>query len=518
MHRMLAPLLLSLGLVLLALPAALAEGEEFEAITPAQVDEFYSRENRRVMVDVSTADVLHDISSAFLGVDLSYFNATDEIWEGHGFNEKLRRAGVGSLRYPGGHETGFFHWEHPGVNGYEDRWAPKEQHGYAPYRGPFQTTWVHPDEWDTNESFMDFDQFMEACHAIGAEPVVGINLSSGRKYDRYQEGIDMALRWLRYCEEQGYDVKYWFLECEPWHKENNYTFTDEEYIEDTLAYGRALKAEFPDIKLITNPLGGRNFVNTEWLAWIIGETKEVVDYIDIHWYWAWHEGSFDHWLEHTPIGFHHYGPRHQMGYAEGVEMIREAAREAGAPDMGVMVLEWNIAPSNHTQTFRQSLTAVIHGEILMEYMRADVEITNLWTLLWSSRREVWSEQDYFPGIVTLDPPYEPTLSLDLFRLLSPVQGAKYLQASADRDDMIVASTLDDDVLQLYNLNKNVLRRRVTVNLDRDVASVEHAEYIALKHHVTLEPEVELLDSRTIRFFTEPFSFNAMTLKLEPAED
>lgn len=502
--------------LILAAATAIAGGaplhaaeDEFRPVPKAELDQFYAAPDRRVGVTVTTAEVKHRVNPAFLGVNLSHFLTTDDMWARYAFNDKLRTGGVGALRYPGGHETGFFHWEHPGVNGYEDLWAPKEEHGTAPYRGRFQTTWVHPDEWATNETFMNFDEFMAVCRETGAEPVVGINLSSGRKYNRRQEGIDEALRWLRYCKEKGYAVRYWFLECEPWHRENNYTFTEKEYSEDVLAYGRAIKAEFPDVKLIINPTGPDGYRYTEWLSGLIRETKEVVDYIDYHWYWEWNTGTFDLWREQTPVGLSNAG----VSYGEAVELVRKACEAAGAPHIGVMVLEWNLAPSLHNQTYNESLSALIQAEILMQYLDARVEMTCLWPLVWSSSRDVWPEQDLFPSLVTLDPPYEPTRTMDLFRMMAPVQGSELVRVASDQKDAPTIVARSGDTLRVYCLNKSQRRRRVTVSFDTAVGAPSSAEYFALKNQVMLTSDAQLATSTTLQFHAEPFSFNTITLPL-----
>ena len=183
--------------LLLTTSFAFAEGEKFEPTSKEQLDKFYSTPERSVTVTIHEDQKLHSVGNGFLGMDISFFNVTDEIWKKYNILEKLKTARVGSLRYPGGMETSFFHWEHPGVNGYEDLWDPnKKQHGTSPGRGRFQATWVPPDKWSTNKNFMDFDEFMRACTALKAEPIVGLNLTSGVKHNRHKEGLEEAQRWL----------------------------------------------------------------------------------------------------------------------------------------------------------------------------------------------------------------------------------------------------------------------------------------------------------------------------------
>jgi hypothetical protein len=491
-----------------------AEGEKFEPTSKEQLDKFYSTPERSATVKIHEGQKLHSIENGFLGMNLSYFNTTDEIWKKYNFTEKLKTAGVSSLRYPGGAETSFFHWEHPGVNGYEDLWEPNEKHGISPGRGRFQVTWVPPDKWSTNETFMNFDEFMQVCIALKAEPIVGINLSSGIKYNRRKEAIDEALRWLRYCKQKDYKVTYWFLDNEPWNREAAYTFKDMEYAEEICAYGAALKAEFPNIKLIANPTSSSSYNYWDWLEKFVAKTRDVVDFIDVHWYWAWGKASFDYWLKNTPLQTGDKWKKEEWDrpYAEDIRLIRETCKKAGAPNMGFVILEWNVAPSNWSQTFNQSLIAVIQAELLMEFLKADVRLTCLWPLLWQSSRDVWSEQDFFPSIITQEPPFQATLTSDMFRMFSSVKGKSVIASESSNKDLPVVAAGDEAGHRvLFIINKNPLRRKVTVNLDEKAGKVS-AEMIGLKHQVCRQQEVNIENEKGLVFYAEPFSFTAIRVE------
>ncbi len=492
-----------------------AEGEAFEPTGRETLDRFYSRPERHVRVHVATAEKRHTVSKAFLGINLSYFNTTDDIWQKYRFEEKLRTAGIGALRYPGGEETSFFHWRHPGVNGYEDLWDPNERHGTAPGRGRFQATWVAPEEWATNERFMNFDEFMGTCLRIGAEPIVGLNLSSGKKHNRREDGIREALDWMRYCREKQYPVTYWFLDNEPWNAEAAYTFSHKEYIDEVLAYGSAIRKEFPEAKLIVNPTSSESYNWWEGLEQFVRATGSVIDFVDVHWYWAWGQGTFDLWRTQTPLETGNKWKRKEWvrPYGEDIRRIKETFARAGYPGIGLMSLEWNVAPSDHTQTFSQSLTAVIQAELLMEYLEADVRMCCLWPLLWRTSREVWSEQDFFPSIVTQDPPYAPTLSLDMFRLVAPVQGGTVVKSESSSPDCRVLAVQDaTGATLLLAISKNALRRRVYVDFDGPAATKACAEMIGLKHQVVLPVEVEIRNERQIFFYAEPYSLTAVRIE------
>jgi hypothetical protein len=400
----------------------------------------------------------------FLGINLSYFNDTEEIWRKDKIAETLRFAGVKALRYPGGQETSFFHWRNPGVNGYEDLWDDPSVWGTAVGRGRFQATWVSPKNWAGNRRFMGFDRYMACCQALGAEPVVGLNLSSGRKHNRRADGIAEALHWMRYCKQRVYRVKYWYLDNEPWNNGANVTMTDADYIEEILAYGRAIKKEFPRARLIINPLSSAQIGDWARLENFIRATGEVVDYVDVHYYWEWGRSSRERWERQTPMeSSDQWKPQGQvMPYWDELERVRKVCARAGWPGIGVMVLEWNIGPSAESWRFPPALSALMQAEMLMEFLEARVEIACLWPLIWRTNPAVWPNASHFPSIVTSDPPFSRTPSCTLFRMVASVQGSTRLGAVASRPDVPALAFLGPDGrrLRLLVLNKSSTARRV----------------------------------------------------------
>jgi hypothetical protein len=355
-----------LGILLLS-AFARAESEHIhpEGFKPsADLHRFYSETGRCAHVTITTQQ-LHCVSEYFLGINTSYFNDTDEIWKTHNIPATLNKAGIRALRYPGGEEASFFHWEHPGVNGYEDLWDDPKQHGYSRKRGPFQTTWVDPSKWATNEDFMNFDEFMAHCRTIGAEPVVGLNLSSGARHNRQDEGVEEALRWMRYCKEKDYKVTYWFLDNEPWNFEAAHQMYAKPYAAECVRYGKAIKAEFPEVKLIANPFSSETYNAWNEVKYFVREAGDYVDYIDIHYYWEWGRSSFQRWQGTTPLETGDKWKHENLirTYQEDFALLRKAFAEAGHPEMGLMVLEWNIAPSDESLVFSQAANALIPAAV-----------------------------------------------------------------------------------------------------------------------------------------------------------
>ena len=451
-------------IVVLMMTASLlfAEGEVFEPTSKDNLEKFYSVPERSVTVSVDESVKLHSVSSDFLGVNLSYFNDTDTIWKEHDILDKLKKSGVKALRYPGGEETSFFHWQSPGVNGYEDLWAPEKQHGTSPGRGRFQVTWVAPSKWETNKEFMNFDEFMFACKELKASPIVGLNLSSGKKYNRRKEGVQEALRWLRYCRDKNYEVKYWFLDNEPWHFEAAHTFSLDEYAEEVLVYGKAIKKEFPNVKLIANPMSSTTYNYREGLQNFINKTGDVIDYIDVHWYWKWGNSNWWAWKSKTPM-------ENETQWYDGGSYVVETAyfnnltSSLGHPTIKLASLEWNIAPGDHNTNSAHTsfMTALMQSEMQMQMMQAGIEYASMWTTQWEN-----SSNAEFLQLVNSDDNYKPSPTAEFFKLYKNALNGVILESNTIIDNLLVTSVLkDDNKVIVYLLNKNNEPTPLDFNID-----------------------------------------------------
>lgn len=489
----------------------------------AEVDDgesIYDTPSRSVKITLDINQALGKIPKHFLGINTSYFNDTDEIWRDFDIPAKIKRAGIGAMRFPGGEETSFYHWRHPGVNGYEDIWDNPELFGHPKGRGPFQVTWVDPGHWDTNESFLDFDGFMAHCIEMGIEPVIGINMSSARNHDRIEDAIEEALDWLRYCEVKGYEVTYWYLDNEPWHQNANYTFDIvNEYGPDVLRYGQAIKREFPDVKLIVNPLPWGNTRDIEYMKQFLRVAGPVIDYIDLHYYWAWGLASWDYWKESTPLTDRDKWTKGQghRSIREICDGIRAACKDLGLDDVGLMFLEWNIGPNEQTEILSESALALIHAQYLIELIESDVDMACLWPLLWRSEREVWPEQDAFPSIIAQVEPYELTATAEAFAFVSKLLGGQRVKVQSSRDDVLVLAVLDAsrESIHILILSKRPTRQRVVLQLGNTELGQASVESLDLKNTRPYSAQISSLPTQesSVELFVAAYSFSHVQISI-----
>ena len=148
----------------------------------------------------------------------------------------------------------------------------------------------------------------------------------------------------------------------------------------------------------------------------------------------------------------------------------------------------------------------------MEFVSSDVHIACLWPLIWQSNREVWSEQDIFPTVITRDPPFNPTLTLEMFRMFGAIQGKSVCNSQSNRDDLRVLSAIGRNGEKvLFLINKNTLRRQIKLAFKKKIDGVICSEMIGLKHQVLNKQPVEI-KGKEASLYIEPYSFVAVHLK------
>lgn len=414
------------------------------------------------------------VSPLLFGVNLSYFNDLDSIWAEHDIAGKLRTAGIGVLRYPGGEETSRFHWEHPGVNGYVDLWD-ESMHGQR-----WMSTWVPPETWATNDAFMSFDEYIDACRRIGAEPLVGVNMSSGARLGRVEDSIDEAVRWVRYARDHGYHVRYWFLDNEPWHKlpANIYRFEPLEYAELCVRFSEAMKAVDPGIKLIANPTSG-DTANRDALERFLRVAGHAVDGLDFHWYWEFGSAGWLRYASATPL---RHSSRWQPysenvpTYVELIRGIRKQLEEGGWGHVFVSALEWNVGPPAQSP-MSPSEIALVQSEMLMQFIEGGMEMACMWPLFWQVRdpvvpartdRAAYRADDR--AILSYDPPHLPQPSYHTMAMLSAAGGGRRIAHAGfsmlNPDPALAVLHRDAGAggkLQLFWLNKSDTERTRAVS-------------------------------------------------------
>lgn len=440
------------------------------------------------------------VSPYFLGLNLSKPNDLDEIWENFDIPEHLRSMDARILRYPGGEETSRWHWDRPGVNGYVCYWNPAHRN----WR--WQTTWVSPEEWDTNEAFMSIDEYFAHCKAIGAEPLLGINMSSGEVMDRREDGIQMAVEMIRYVKEKGYPLKFVYMDNEPWHPgtANYYQFDPDLYAELCVVYAKAIREVMPELIVVANPFEQARSRNDEVVERFFEIAGGHVDIISLHFYWEWGQSTWDRWTSQIPMVNSSTWrlPEIALTYTEDLNNLRRTIHNLGFEDVDLAILEWNVArvreperrPTHHQIAFMQS-------EMLLQFLNADVVMTTLWPVFaqvtppWGITGE---ERPNIPNggdrsIFEHEKSYSPTPSHEMFRLFRGVSGGQILHTEfLDGGQYILRVELREGGEVVIILNKAPEPFEVDMELFvNDEKESFRVERVGLDASYALDREMEL---------------------------
>ncbi len=186
-------------------------------------------------------------------------------------HEKVQGLNVPLLRFPGGTVVKIYHWQ--------DGIGPKSE---RPKRKNLIWGGINDNHFGTAE-------FIEYCRAIGAEPFLVVNMSTGTPEE--------ASNWVEYCNgtgdtyyanlrrSHGYDkpfsVKYWGIGNE------EYAVTDagkhqdvNRYIDDSWQFLKLMKLQDPSIKITL--VGNSEDLN--WSRKVVDSMQSVCDFLSVHLY------------------------------------------------------------------------------------------------------------------------------------------------------------------------------------------------------------------------------------------
>lgn len=388
-------------------------------------------------IAVSAKDEVGIVSPLIMGFNIVYAYEKDAPWKNGNVPELLKAIKTQPLRWPGGTVTTFYHWDK--LTG----------QGWADIRDPKFDASKNADP----SKYMDLDEYLALTKKLGTEPLVGVNVGSGQKYNRIDEGIDEARKLMRYCIGKGVKVKYYYLDNEPYQPDANFTFTPEQYADNINRYVEEMKKIDPSIKIIVNTHPNKDL----WTKALITNAGKNIDYVDVHMYWKFRNATFENWKKEAKMT--HRGER---PYSEQRGIFRKIFADAGYPNIELMILEWNIGPNgtgNLAPT--EAEAALMVSEQFSQYIQSGLYMSCFWPITTPTRSE-WSNRTLLNGQEN----HRPRKMYDMFTLFADIFGNQQVKTNVSVDRLITTAVKSKkgDEMWVYIINKNLDKPFVDVNL------------------------------------------------------
>ena len=386
------------------------------------------------------------------------------------------------LRWPGGGYAAQYDWKW-GIGPQKDR-----------------KRWDHWMWMDYDQNCFGTDEFIQFCRAIGSEPVIVVSVGFERPESEYNQILQNAVDWLRYCNEpatgkwgavraanghpEPYNVKYWEIDNEMWE------MGIERYERCVRDYSAALRAVDPDIKVIA--CGG--FPEDEAF---LKRSGACFDYLSLHHY--------------EQAGGYATGPgRLAEQYKKYAEMIAACPN----PDIKLFISEWNLNSTDwRTGLFAggflnvcEQLDVVAMGAAALFIRRTDAPD-------WNNAFINFDYKDLFVA-----PNYQVTdLWYDHFapNRLAVSGDAKELSVSASRAN-------DSGIVTVKVVNPTDKPYSLTLAPDWNSVATADYDYIApgsldaandMDHKQAVQRQRKALqpEGKTVTFTVEPLSAGVVTL-------
>ncbi len=396
------------------------------------------------------------------------------------------------LRYPGGTVTTFYHWNKLTGQGWADSWNPA-----------FDSSKNTPPS-----AYMNVDEYLALTKKLNTEPLVGINMGSGRKYNREKDGIEDAKSLMKYCISKGVRVKYFYLDNEPYQPDANFTYTAEQYAESVNEYASAMRKIDPAIKIIVNTHPNKDL----YTKTLVTNAGKNIDYVDVHFYWKFKKATFQNWKAEPKMTH-----RGELPYSEQRSIFKKIFAEAGHPNIDLMVLEWNIGPNgtgNPAPT--EAEAALMVAEQFTQFIQSGLYMSCFWPIS-TPHKSDWSNRT----LLDAQDNYKPNKVYDMFKLYADVLGKEQIKTTVSADRLITTAvkSKSGDEMWLYMVNKNLDNPSINVNISLNNFKASGFSAVGFESSDTREgsldiKKVEIIkkDNSHFTLFVPRFSFVKVMLK------
>lgn len=446
-------------------------------------DEVTRQENDgSVKISIYPNLIEKELSTYMTGFNMSYYHDKDVLWADGKLVNGLRDVKTKLLRYPGGAETSYFHWQYPGCPGYKDIWNPT--HG------------VTPEEVAGITENMDTDEFINVCNQLGAEPLLGINILSGIVNNKIDKSLQEAKDWVNYCKSKGYKVRYWYLDNEVDHNSSYTQISTEKYAELIKMFSKELKAIDPEIKLIVSLVGNATQDKYHTLISLAGKSFDI---IDLHFYYGWDVAEWDKWISQRPM----VDMDVNMPYTKEINSLSSYIKNSENPDIELVSLEWNIAPTK-AGILSDYQQALMQTEMFQQFLQSDLKMACIWPLIWQV------EEGTFPSIFN-QKDHTPTPLYQILKLYSEVLGKKQVFGISSDLRIVPQCIVENDKSWICAINKSKYEIPVKVEINGEERLTNAKVYIVSAEDINgneckVSEASTIINDNVVSFNVPPFSF------------
>jgi alpha-N-arabinofuranosidase len=437
-----------------------------------------------VRVQVDAGSPKWTISKYLTGSHFVYAFERDSLHEDERIAEWMRRAKIGVIRWPGGTAVQTYHWDDlNGIAFKVDSWAP----GYTEKA-------AEPSE------HMDLDEYIAYCRRVGAEPMVGVNILSGKKYSRDADGLDEARRLIAYCRDKNYGVKYWYIGNECYKG-----FGAKRYIEYIDRYAEVLRSVVPDIAIVADwKFGPESKGRFEECLEIATKSKHV-DILEIHEKWGNEWGlasgmTVEDWRNEFPL--------YNGKLGDYMRKFHDGMKAAGRPQVKLGFNEWGVGGVKGGDKFDNALVA---ADFMIEMFRNRVEQACYWNLnMGSGNSQILHTASDRHELVELNP------IAHVFEMFAHALEKPLLPVASSQERVYGFAVKDTaaDAIRVFLLNKSDAATSVEIdvaNAGFDGAEVRVESFVSPGNVVALEPVIyEAAQRPTVSL--EAYSFNAIVVE------
>jgi alpha-N-arabinofuranosidase len=253
-----------------------------------------------IEVDVSTT--IRRVDPRVIGINIDYLVDHDANRPPgtRPLAEALKEMGVRSLRFPGGDKSDNHLWSVPPFE------RPQPTLACGPREGRERPLTGCDGDWQVR--LLDFDDFIQLCRAVAAEPTVVVCYDAlfapGCTVTRHRL-LETAAAWVEYANNKNhYGVTHWEIGNEGYIDE---TVSPHDYARDLVDFATAMKSVDPSIKIGANGPpradgGGRHAAtsDTPWWKVVFETAADHIDFAAVHVYSCWRWGTYETYRDHGP--------------------------------------------------------------------------------------------------------------------------------------------------------------------------------------------------------------------------